>query len=95
MDKKVIQDLERFLNEHRADVLALDAIVKGLITRLAKEGEMEQLLDAFEQQSLQTVSLCDPRHQAMVKPKVHEFFESLRQWHKKEKTKATDSGSVH
>jgi|GEM_PF-5874218 hypothetical protein len=80
--EELVASLEQFLNETRADVIALDTILKVIITRSLPPGEEKQFLDEVEQQCLHSIECYEARQQLQVRPRIENFLSALRQWQK-------------
>jgi hypothetical protein len=92
--EKFVAKLEQFINETRSDVLALDVVLKVLITRLLPPEKENQFLSEVEQQCLHTIQSYEVQQQEQIKTRMHAFFHSLQDWYRKEKTTVVPPSSV-
>lgn len=91
--RNILDQIEVFLNESRADILAFDAILKSVILRMLPPNATE-FFDAQEQQVLASFSLYEPRQRAQIEPRVVSFFAALRKMHQSDKA-ILPTGGVH
>ena len=73
-----VNDIEKFLNEQREDMLVLDTVLKVVITRLISPGSDCQLINEIEQQSLNSIKSYGYSQNQQLQPRIELFFSALR-----------------
>ena len=90
----ILQQMEVFLNEQRADIIALHTILQTVIIRLLPETDVNEFFDEHEQQALHSLLVYEPRQRALIELRVLSFFEDLRKWYQARKAMPPTS-AVH
>jgi len=81
----ILQQMDVFLNEQRADIIALHTILQTVIIRFLPETDVNEFFDEHEQQALNSLLAYEPRQRALIEIRVLSFFEDLRKWYRARK----------
>jgi hypothetical protein len=79
-NEELIKQMELHTNQIHCEVLAIETVLKVLITRLLPPGADHQFLAEVEQQCLHSIQGFENRQQQLIQPQIEGIFSELRQW---------------